>query len=144
MAVTEEMEILVRRLRNFGQIFEIQRSNEVLNFTVREGNENPWFTLQNIVFDRNEEIATITYTLNDVNYICSANISDPTPFNFEFGALIVNNINAPEDVLKTLVLILGFLSEYSMGRGLDLVSKRERSIEFSGLQISFRRNPNLQ
>lgn len=140
MAVTQDLELFIRRLENVGRIFQIDRNEDVLNFTVRSDVTNPWFTLENIIFDCNDTEAFISYTLNQDAYICSANISDTTPLDFGVASLIANTIDAPLMLQKILVFIIHFCNEYSMGRGLELASRNERSMQFAGLQVSYRIN----
>ena len=140
MAVTQELELFIRRLENAGRIFQINRTEDVLSFTVRDDMTNPWFTLENIIFDCNDTEAFICYTLNQDAYICRANISDTTPLDFGIASFIANTFDASLMLQKILVFIIHFCHEYSMGRGLELTSRNERSITFAGLQIAYRRN----
>lgn len=140
MAVSEEIEILIKRLSNFSQNFEVQRNGDVLNFIVKKDKENPWFSLQNITFDYDDTDAKISYILNDINYICNANIISDVSLDFGVGNLILDASKFSQSILKILVFILGFNNEFTLGRGLDLTSRNQRSINFMGLQIQFKIN----
>ena len=87
-------------------------------------------------------MAKIKYTLDDENYICSANINNEEPLDFSPVNFLIEKINVSLSIKKILVLIISFNREYAAGRSLKLFSQNERSFKTSNLQINYKKEKN--
>lgn len=139
MTVSKEIETYIHRL-NLN--FEVKRNKDVLEFFVRPEAQNKWFSIKNIRFDYDNELAKIKYTLDDENYICSANINNEEPLDFSPVNFLIEKINVSLSIKKILVLIISFNREYAAGRSLKLFSQNERSFKTSNLQINYKKEKN--
>lgn len=120
MTVSNEIETIISRIENFNNVFNYVRNGNVLEFFVNEEFRNPFANLENIIFDYNNTRCFINYRLNNENYSCST---------------FIRNDN---DIRNIVSFLNGIAFIYTSGRGFQLHSQNERTVEVAGILIAFR------
>lgn len=125
MAVTADIEAFVLRFFQVTNpnLFNINNIDNVLSLSIGDGMfRNPQYTINNIIFDLDENNVFLDYELNGNNYRLAMQIDSNQPLIINVG-----------------IFFSQFIRIYQAGLELQVLSKHENSFIFSNNNFTFSR-----